>query len=57
MVALLAIMAQMGSYVPASSVMMSPLDAVLTRMGGKRIITLYDLNVNSYIVHGSVSIR
>lgn len=57
MVALLAIMAQMGSYVPASSVMMSPLDAVLTRMGGKRIITLYDLNISSYIVYGSVSIR
>lgn len=33
-VALIAIMAQIGSYVPATSVKMSLLDAVLTRMGG-----------------------
>jgi DNA mismatch repair protein MSH3 len=35
MVALIAIMAQIGSYVPAGSVRMSMLDSVLTRMGGK----------------------
>ena len=35
MVALIALMAQLGSYVPASSVTMSLLDAILTRMGGK----------------------
>ena len=34
MVALIALMAQVGSYVPASSVRLSPLDAILTRMGG-----------------------
>ncbi|KAF8631445.1 hypothetical protein AX17_005122 [Amanita inopinata Kibby_2008] len=33
MVALIAIMAQIGSYVPASAVKMSLLDSVLTRMG------------------------
>ena len=35
MIALIAIMAQIGSYVPASSVRLSMLDGVLTRMGGK----------------------
>ena len=34
MVALIALLAQIGSYVPASSVRLSPLDAILTRMGG-----------------------
>jgi len=34
MVALIAIMAQVGSYVPAGSVRMSMLDSVLVRMGG-----------------------
>ena len=34
MVALIAIMAQIGSYVPATSVRMGLLDAILTRMGG-----------------------
>ncbi|KAI5124483.1 hypothetical protein M0805_003010 [Coniferiporia weirii] len=33
MVALIALMAQIGSYVPASSAKMTPLDAILTRMG------------------------
>lgn len=33
-VALIAIMAQIGSYVPAKSVKLSMLDSVLTRMGG-----------------------
>lgn len=35
MVALIALLAQIGSYVPAASVRLSPLDAILTRMGGK----------------------
>jgi len=35
MIALIAIMAQIGSYVPASAVKLSMLDGVLTRMGGK----------------------
>ena len=35
MVALVALMAQIGSYVPATSVRMGLLDAILTRMGGK----------------------
>lgn len=34
MVALIALMAQIGSYVPATSVKMGLLDAILTRMGG-----------------------
>lgn len=38
MVALIALMAQIGSYVPAASVSMSMLDAILTRMGGKSIV-------------------
>lgn len=34
MVALIALMAQIGSYVPATSVKMGMIDAILTRMGG-----------------------
>jgi len=34
MIALIAIMAQIGSYVPAKSVRLSMLDGILTRMGG-----------------------
>ncbi len=34
MVALIAVMAQVGSYVPATSVKINLLDSVLTRMGG-----------------------
>jgi DNA mismatch repair protein MSH3 len=34
MIALIAIMAQIGSYVPAAAVRLSMLDGVLTRMGG-----------------------
>ena len=37
MVALIALLAQIGSYVPASSVRLSPLDAILTRMGGMSV--------------------
>jgi DNA mismatch repair protein MSH3 len=35
MIALIAIMAQIGSYVPAVTVKLSMLDGILTRMGGK----------------------
>ena len=35
MIALIAILAQIGSYVPATAVRLSMLDSVLTRMGGK----------------------
>jgi DNA mismatch repair protein MSH3 len=35
MIALITVMAQIGSYVPATSVRMGMLDGVLTRMGGK----------------------
>jgi len=35
MIALIAIMAQIGSYVPAKSVKMKLIDSVLTRMGGR----------------------
>jgi DNA mismatch repair protein MSH3 len=35
MIALIAIMAQIGSYVPATAVRLSMLDGVLTRMGGE----------------------
>ena len=35
MIALISVMAQIGSYVPAKSVKMKLLDSVLTRMGGQ----------------------
>jgi DNA mismatch repair protein MSH3 len=35
MIALIAVMAQIGSYVPAKSVRLGMLDGILTRMGGK----------------------
>lgn len=35
MVALITLMAQIGSYVPASTVRLGPVDAILTRMGGE----------------------
>lgn len=38
MVALIAIMAQIGSYVPAESVKLGMLDGILTRMGGELIL-------------------
>lgn len=34
MIALIALMAQIGSYVPAISLKMGLLDSILTRMGG-----------------------
>jgi DNA mismatch repair protein MSH3 len=37
MIALITIMAQIGSYVPATAVRLSMLDGVLTRMGGKHL--------------------
>ena len=37
MVALIALMAQIGSYVPADSLKMGLIDSILTRMGGKRM--------------------
>lgn len=36
MVALLAIMAQIGSYVPAKAMKLGLVDSILTRMGGMR---------------------
>lgn len=47
MVALIAIMAQIGSYVPATSVKMKLLDSVLTRMGGALAssLSIYLLNL------------
>ncbi|KAL7283069.1 hypothetical protein ACG7TL_002493 [Trametes sanguinea] len=42
MTALCAIMAQVGSYVPAKSMKLSLLDGVLTRMGGKQILSAVD---------------
>jgi DNA mismatch repair protein MSH3 len=45
MIALIAIMAQIGSYVPATAVRLSMLDGVLTRMGGEYMgRTEVDLN-------------
>lgn len=35
MIALVAIMAQIGSYIPAESVKLGMLDGILTRMGGE----------------------
>lgn len=35
MIALIAIMAQIGSYVPAKAVKLSMIDSILTRMGGE----------------------
>lgn len=42
MVALIAIMAQIGCYVPAEAVRMSLLDSVLTRMGGEYLLRLLE---------------
>lgn len=40
MIALIALMAQIGSYVPAASVKMGLLDSILTRMGGNVSIVI-----------------
>lgn len=40
MIALIAIMAQIGSYVPATSVKLGLVDSVLTRMGGALIASV-----------------
>lgn len=37
MIALIVLMAQIGSYVPAESVKMGLHDSILTRMGGRSI--------------------
>ncbi|KII88995.1 hypothetical protein PLICRDRAFT_160002 [Plicaturopsis crispa FD-325 SS-3] len=57
MVALIAIMAQIGSYVPAKSVTMGTLDAVLTRMGASdelsrgRSTFMVEMSETSEILH------
>ncbi len=48
MVALIALMAQIGSYVPAASVSMSMLDAILTRMGGKCSVAVSLISFRSF---------
>ncbi|THH08198.1 hypothetical protein EW145_g2862 [Phellinidium pouzarii] len=59
MVALIALMAQIGSYVPASSVRMSPLDAILTRMGASdnlargRSTFMVEMSETSNILHSA----
>lgn len=53
MIALIVIMAQIGSYVPASSVRLGLLDSVLTRMGGASMrLVLHP--VYSYIYSSSI---
>lgn len=47
MVALIAVMAQVGSFVPAEAVTMGILDGIMTRMGGA-ILTFRDLPVLRY---------
>ncbi|KIY51004.1 hypothetical protein FISHEDRAFT_38295 [Fistulina hepatica ATCC 64428] len=57
MVALIAIMAQIGCYVPAESVEMSPIDSVLTRMGASddlakgRSTFMMEMSETSDILH------
>lgn len=41
MIALIAVMAQVGSYVPAQSTKLGMLDGILTRMGGESSLFLY----------------
>ncbi|KAH8117506.1 muts domain V-domain-containing protein [Phellopilus nigrolimitatus] len=59
MVALIALMAQIGSYVPAASVRMSPLDAILTRMGASddlargRSTFMVEMSETSDILHSA----
>ena len=59
MVALIAIMAQIGSYVPAASLKMGVLDAVLTRMGASddlargRSTFMVEMSETSDILHNA----
>ncbi|KAG6845191.1 hypothetical protein H0H87_012748 [Tephrocybe sp. NHM501043] len=59
MVALIAIMAQIGSYVPAKSVKMGLLDSVLTRMGAsddlakRRSTFMVEMSETSEILHSA----
>ncbi|KLO18801.1 hypothetical protein SCHPADRAFT_819209 [Schizopora paradoxa] len=61
MVALIALMAQIGSYVPAASVSMSMLDAILTRMGASddlargRSTFMTEMSETSDILHCATS--
>ncbi|KAJ8078692.1 Mismatch repair protein msh3 [Marasmius tenuissimus] len=61
MVALIAIMAQIGSYVPASSARLSMLDAILTRMGAYddlirgRSTFMVEMSETSDILRGATS--
>lgn len=48
MIALITLMAQIGSYVPAASVKMGLLDSILTRMGGMYAI-LIDHDCSTYL--------
>ena len=41
MIALIALMAQIGSYVPAAALKMGLLDSILTRMGGMSVIPIH----------------
>ncbi|KAL5529107.1 hypothetical protein ACEPAG_5081 [Sanghuangporus baumii] len=57
MIALIALMAQIGTYVPASAVRLSPLDAILTRMGASddlargRSTFMVEMSETSDILH------
>lgn len=51
MIALIAIMAQIGSYVPASSVKLGLLDSILTRMGG----TFISRSIHNLVVYEVLS--
>lgn len=39
MIALIVLMAQIGSYVPAAAVKMGLVDSILTRMGGQSFLS------------------
>ncbi|KAA8496452.1 DNA mismatch repair protein Msh3 [Porphyridium purpureum] len=59
MVAMLAIMAQMGSYVPANSMALSPFDAIYARMGATdniasgRSTFMTEMNDMAHIMHSA----
>lgn len=49
MIALIAIMAQIGSYVPAKAVKLSMMDSILTRMGGEPCLSyMTQISANVY---------